>query len=128
MNLNNPVACKEIEMALTIEAQNYKRWLEEFRDLEDKAEFAILFGSILINEKHANDIDILVVSEPKNFKNIKKIINERKKVSNKRIHLILQNPKDFKRDIMEKNRATIEIIKRGIALFGQEKLRRLVTI
>ena len=33
MNFENPVACKEVELALILESQNHKRWIEEFRGL-----------------------------------------------------------------------------------------------
>ena len=49
LNFNNPVTQKEIEMALVLEAQQYKRWVSEFKKLENKVDFAILFGSILID-------------------------------------------------------------------------------
>ncbi len=128
INLDNPVAYREVEMALTIEAWNYKRWVEEFKVLEDKSDIVILFGSILINEKLANDIDILVVAKKNMFGEIIKIIKEKNEISNKKIHLILQSPADFKKDINSKNKAIIEIIKKGIVLFGQDNFRKSVKI
>ena len=126
LNTNNPVSNKEIEMVLTIEAQNFKRWLEEFKELKNKADFVILFGSIIKNEESARDIDVLVVAERNKFIEIKRVINERNKISNKKIHLILQNPEEFKKDIKDKNKVMVDIIKSGIALFGQDKLRQML--
>lgn len=125
LNLDNPIACKELEKILTIEAQNNKRWIEEFKTLEDKSEFVILFGSILTNEKTAKDVDILVVAEKTNFNKIKKIVYGRDKLSNKKMHLIIQQPKEFKKDLINENKVTLEIIKNGIVLFGQDKLRKM---
>ncbi len=126
LNTNNPVANREIEMALTIEAQNYRIWLEEFKELKDKAIFTILFGSIIKNEESARDIDLLVIAEKKNFTEIKRIVNERNKILSKKIHLILQNPSEFNKDIKDKNKAMIEIIKTGVVLFGQDKIRQIL--
>ncbi len=127
INFDSRIACKEIEIALAIEAKNYNRWLEEFKDLEDKADFVILFGSILINSSSARDIDLLVVAEKNKLSEIRNIIKERDKLSNKKIHLILQNPDEFKGDIKNRNKVMIEIIKKGVALFGQDKLREELT-
>ena len=128
LNMNNPVAIKEVEMALVIEAQNYKKWIEEFKKLEDKVDFAILFGSIIISENSARDIDILIVAEKNRYNEIKKIINEKNQISNKKIHLIFQNPEEFRKDVNEKNKVSLEIIKKGIVLFGQDKMRKSIKI
>src|SRR3989344_2881002 len=61
LNMNNSVAKREIEMALTLEAQNYANWIEEF---------------------------------------------------------------DVLKDINNKNKVMVDIIKNGIILFGQEKLTK----
>ncbi len=121
INKENPLALKEIEITLIIEAGNYKRWIEEFKSLKDKAEFVMLFGSILKKEEKARDIDLLVVAEKENFKDIKRFISERQNFLNKRIHLILQSLDDFKQDLEKKNKAIVEIIKTGVILFGQDK-------
>lgn len=122
LDFENPVCAKEIGMILTVEALNYKRWYEEFKKIKNKAEFAILFGSILRNEKEAKDIDLLVVSQKSNFSLIKEVIEARNKLSNKKVHLILQSIDDFKKDLFDNNKVTIEIIKTGVVLFGQNNL------
>lgn len=122
LNFNNPVAKKELEMALAIEAQNNKRWLEEFKEIENKAEFAILFGSIIKNEDKSRDIDLLVVAKKESFEEIKRIIEARNKFLNKKIHLILQSVEEFTHDLNNKNKALVEIIKTGIILFKQENI------
>lgn len=128
LNMDNPIAIKEVEMVLVIEAQNHKKWIEEFKKLEDGVDFVILFGSILVNEKFARDIDILVVAEKSRYNKIKKAINERRQFSNKKIHLIFQNPEEFRKDVNKKNKIILEIIKNGVVLFGQDKMRKSVII
>jgi predicted nucleotidyltransferase len=122
LNTKNPISIREIEMALTVEAQNYKKWQEEFKELKNKAKFVILFGSILKEEKSARDIDILVVADRNQFSTIKQIIQERNNVLNKKIHLLLQDIKDFEKDIKNRNKVIIEIIKSGVVVFGQEEV------
>ena len=126
LNKDNILTNKEVEMILTIGSQNYPRWIEEFRKLEEESIFVIIFGSIIKNEKEAKDIDLLVCAEAKNFDNIKRIIKEKDNILSKKVHLIFQTKEDFKKDFIQKNKVTIEIIKTGIILFGQEKFRGIV--
>jgi len=124
LNLNNPITNKEIEMILIIEAQNFKRWIEEFKDLENKVQFLVLFGSATRNEKAAKDIDLLVVVNEKNLSPAEKIIEKIQEHTSKKIHPLLQTSNNFQEDLNKKNNAIIEIIKTGIVLFGQEEFRR----
>jgi len=126
LNIDSPVAKREIEMALTLEAQNYAKWLEEFMVLRDISEFAVLFGSVIKDEKSAKDIDILIVADKKDFNKINNKIKDKNKILNKKIHLILQSPDEFKKDINNKNKVMLEIIKSGIVLFGQEKITKIL--
>lgn len=126
LNFKNPLTLREIETTLTIEAHNHQRWLEEFRPLEGKVKFAVLFGSVLRNEKEASDIDLHVVADKKRYKEIRKIIDEKNTILLKKIHLVYQTPKDFKKDLKRKYLVIIEIIKTGIVLFGQDEFRKMV--
>src|SRR3989344_1985765 len=126
LNFENPLTLKEIETALTIEALKHRMWIEEFKKIEGKAKSVVLFGSILRNEKEAKDIDIHIVADKKDYSKIKEIIEERNKILPKPIHLIFQTPDDFKSDIKRRYKVTIEIIKTGIVLFGQDEFRRMV--
>ena len=126
LNSENPLTPREIEIALIIESQNHRKWLEEFKILKEKAIFVILFGSIIKNEKTARDIDLLVVADKTEFKNIKRIINQKNKLLNKKIHLIPQTLEDFKHDVLSRNKAIMDIIETGIVLFGQDKLREVL--
>lgn len=126
LNFENPLTLKEIETTLTIEALNHRMWIEEFKKLEGKAKSVVLFGSILRNEKEARDIDLHVVADKKEYREIKKIIEERNKILPKPIHLVFQTPDDFKSDVKRKYKVTMEIIKMGIVLFGQDEFRKMV--
>ncbi len=126
LNKENPVTSREIEMVLTLEAQNHRRWIEEFKYIQDKAKFAVLFGSIIENESSAKDIDLLVVADKNKFNDIRRLIKERGKFLNKRVHLLLQKPEEFKSDLNNKNKVLIGLIKKGIVLFGQEEVRKIV--
>ncbi len=126
LNLNNPLARREVEMVLTIEAEKIRHWAAEFRILEDKALFAVLFGSVLKNEREAKDIDLLLVAGKAKKREIDQILEIKKKVLPKPLHLLFQTPDDFINDIRTKNKASLEILRTGVVLFGQEKIDRLM--
>jgi len=127
LNLENPLTSREIDTALTIEALQHKRWIEEFKQLEGNARFVLLFGSALKNEQSARDIDLLVVADKKDYRLVRKIIDERNKVSNKPIHLVFQTPDDFRFDLRRRYKVTLEMIKTGVVLIGQDEFRRILT-
>ena len=122
INLENPVAIKELELLLAIEAQKNSKWLEEFRELKEKTSFVILFGSIIKNEKEAKDIDLLIVSDKKKFPEIKKIIEDKNRITAKKIHALIQTPEDFLKDMKNNNKVILEVIRTGIVLLNNETL------
>lgn len=126
LNLKNPLTRREVEMVLTMEAEKFRHWVAEFRFLEDKASFIILFGSTLKKEGEARDIDLLLVAEKIEKKEIDKFLETKKKILSKPLHLLFQTPEDFIHDIRTKNKASLEILRTGIVLFGQEKIDRLM--
>jgi predicted nucleotidyltransferase len=126
INFNNPIAKKEIEMILLLEAQGCRKWHEEFLEIAEKAKFAVLFGSIIKDEKQARDIDLLVVAEKNKFNDIERIIFKKNQILNKKVHLLLQSLDDFNKDTNSRNNAIIEIIKTGVVLFGQEEYVKIM--
>lgn len=126
LNLGNQIATKETEMIFLLESQNFKRWIEEFKDLESKVKFLVLFGSVIRNAEQANDVDILIVADKSKLNEIKKIIKKIHKYTSKKIHPLIQTINNFKKDVNEKNKVMMEIIKTGIVLYGQEEYIKLL--
>lgn len=126
LNIINPVVIKSIGLYLTEEAQEKKKWLFNFADLENEVDFLILYGSIL-RSKTANDIDILtVVSKKKGFISLQKKIEEMQKTQEKKIHTINLTASELIIELNKKNYAFIDAIKTGIVLFGQENFIRFI--
>jgi biotin operon repressor/predicted nucleotidyltransferase len=120
LNWNNPIADKTLSLYLTEEALKYKRWRFNFNKLEKKVRFLILFGSILHSPKEANDVDILIAAEKKEFVKIEGLIVKIKLSQEMGIHSINFTEAEFKKELKKENKACIDAIKKGVVLFGQE--------
>ena len=128
LEFKNPVAIKTLSLLLTKELINYERWRVNFAEIEKYISFFILFGSILTNPKEAKDIDIIAVVEKKdNFKQIEETILRIQKTQARKIHLIDLTEKEFKQELLNKNKAYLDALKKGVILFGQENLIKFIT-
>ena len=128
LNWKNSLVEKNLNLLLTEEALKYPRWLANFSELENKADFLILYGSILHSPKEAGDIDLLgVIEDHKKVSGMKEIIEKVQISQIKKIHFIDFNEGDFKEElVLEKNPAFIDALKKGVILFGQEKFIKFV--
>lgn len=121
LNWDNPLVEKTLALALTEDALKNQRWINNFAELEDKVDFLIIYGSVLYSQKEANDIDILgVVSNRKNFTKIEETVAKIQKTQYKKIHALNFTQAEFRHELEKPNKAFIDAIKNGVALFGQE--------
>lgn len=119
--LNDDHVSKLMAFLLSDEANNFKRWKEEFKGLSKKDRIVILFGSMLKNYSKANDIDVMVVIKKEDFKEVKKVIDERRKLSHKKIHSIELTEEDIISNIKQKKDTTVDIVRNAVILYGQDK-------
>lgn len=122
LTLNDFYTRKIIE-ALLIEETRKKaqRWINEFKEVFNYTDIIILFGSIIKNPSHANDIDVILVYKRKNYGNVSSFINNKNKLLLKKIHDIPQTIEDLKENL-RKNPAIIDAIRTGYVLQGYDKL------
>ncbi|MBL7160612.1 MAG: hypothetical protein ISS93_02035 [Candidatus Aenigmarchaeota archaeon] len=126
-NLDEYHSFRTIELLLINEARSKaSRWIFEFRDILDKVEIAIIFGSVIRDAKKANDVDILLVLKKEKNSTVNKIIRERKQLSNKPIHVVKQTPSDLVRNLKNKDKVILNAIKSGQILCGYDKLLDVV--
>ncbi len=126
LNWDNPLAEKNLIVALTEDAVRNQRWLSNFAELENKVDFLIIYGSVIHSPKEANDIDILGVTNKNKFLEIEKAIKKIQKVQIKKIHALNFTQIEFKHEMEKPNKAFIDAIKKGIVLFGQEKFIKFI--
>lgn len=102
------------------------RWARELKKLEGKAEFAVVFGSVLSSDNY-NDVDVLVVCAKPNAKAAKDAIAGMNRMSNKKIHALLQTPEDLASNIKSKNPAVLAALRNGIVAFGAENYLEMLS-
>jgi len=121
LNLDDYYTFRTMETLLISESrEKASRWLEEFKDLFNHVEIAIIFGSIIKYPKKANDIDLLVIFKKEKNNIVNKIIDERRVLLIKAIHLVKQTPEDLNKNL--KNKVILSAIKNGCILHGYDKL------
>ena len=125
-NLEDDYADKLISFLLADEANKFKRWKEEFKDLSKNDRIIMLFGSIIRNYSTARDIDIILVIKKNDFKEVRKIINEKQEILPKKIHSIELTEQDLIKNIKQKKGFIIDIVKNAITLYGQDKYVKII--
>lgn len=128
LNWENPLLEKKIITSLLEDALKQNRWRYNFKELENKVDFLILYGSILHSPKEAGDIDILgVVKNEKKFIEMDKEINRIQLTQIKKIHSINFTKKELINElIIQNNPAFIDAIEKGVVLFGQENFIKFI--
>ena len=126
LNWSNPITEKTFSLLLTEESLKQKRWRVNFAELENNVSFAILFGSILNNQKEANDIDILAVVNKKKFKLVEEITAKVQQAQLKKIHLVDLTEIEFSQELKKPNKAYIDAVKKGVILYGQDNFIQFI--
>lgn len=96
-----------------------KVWIKDLEVLKKKTELAILFGSVLNKGREARDVDLLLVFNKRNLRDIENLIDGLNKIKSKRVHAIYQTKGDLIKNIKKQDRAILEEIRTGIILWGR---------
>ena len=118
-NLKDDYVRDLISFLLSNEANNFRRWKDEFRGLFGKGRIVMLYGSTIKDYSKARDIDIMIIKKKSEDKEIYKVISERQGVLPKKIHEIVLTPQEFLNNIKGKQKAIIDTVKNAIVLYGQ---------
>ena len=120
-NLEDDYARSLIAFLLANEANNFKRWKDEFKGLFKEGRIIILFGSVLRNYKEARDIDLAIVIKKEEFKDVNAVIKQRQDILPKKIHSIEITKEDLAENIRKKQEAVLNMVKQGVILYGYEQ-------
>ncbi len=112
---------KLISFLLADEANNFRRWKEEFKKLFKKDRIIMMYGSAIKNYKQAEDIDIMLVIKKGEFKEVTKTVSGIQETLPKKIHLIKLTTGDLLKNTKNKKQAIIDIVRNAVILCGQDK-------
>lgn len=121
LNFDDNYVSQMVAFLLADEANNFKRWKEEFKELFKQGRIIMLFGSTVKDYVHARDIDLMVVLENKDIKDVNKVLKKKEEILPKKIHALKLSQQDLLDNIKKKDKAIIDIVKNAIILYGQDK-------
>lgn len=121
LNFNEAYVSQLIAFLLADEANNFKRWKEEFKELFKKDRIVMLFGSTVKDYAHAHDIDLMIVLENKDVREVNDILKKKEEILPKKLHTIKLTNQDLLDNLKKKDKAFVDIIKNAIILYGQDK-------
>ena len=120
LNFNNDYVASLVSFLLADEANKFKRWKEEFKELFKKDRIVMLFGSTIKDYAHAHDIDLMIVLENSDVREINSIIKKKEEILPKKLHAIKLNHHDLLENLKKRDKAFVDIIRNAIILYGQD--------
>jgi len=121
INFTNDYTQQLIAFLLADEANHFRRWKEEFRELFKKDRIVMIYGSAIKNYAQASDIDIMIVIKKNEVKEVNKILKEKEEILPKKLHAIKLTNQDLLENFKKKEKAIVDIVKNAIILYGQDK-------
>jgi predicted nucleotidyltransferase len=125
-NLSDDYVKKLISFLLADEANNSRRWKEEFKGIFEGDRIVLLFGSAIRNYDAAHDIDLMVVLKKEDASKVNKILNEKNKILPKKLHKINLTAQDLSDNLKKRDKVVLDIIKNSVVLYGQDKFVEII--
>ena len=126
LNYNDSYLNQLIVFLLADEANNFKRWKDEFKDLFKKDRIVMIFGSAIKDYAHARDIDVMIVIDKKDIEEVNTILKKKEEILPKKLHAIKLNHQDLLANLKEQDKSMVDIVKNSIILYGQEKYMEIL--
>ena len=95
LNFNDNYVSQLVAFLLADEANKFKRWREEFKEVFKKDRIVMLFGSTVKDYAHAHDIDLMIVIENKEIKEVNAFLKKKEEILPKKLHVIKLNHQDL---------------------------------
>ena len=126
LNFNNNEALKISELVLIEDKNNILKenktaniYAQDLSKFDSK--LTILFGSILTKKDEAKDVDVLfIIKNEKQIKEVNKFCLEMSKIRTKKVNHLIMLKEDFIKNLINKNKAIIDLIKNGVTIKGEE--------
>jgi DNA-binding Lrp family transcriptional regulator len=126
VDIENEFVEKLIAFALINEAGKFQRWKDEFKSLHKKGRIILFYGSASRNYSQAKDIDVFLILDKKDIREVNKEIGKIQNMLPKKLHVIKATKEDLIRNIKDNNKSMIEIVKTAIVLYGYDEYMGVV--
>ena len=126
VNIEEEFVQKLIAFALINEARKYQRWKDEFKSLYKEERIVLFYGSASRNYSQAKDIDVFIILDKKDIREVNKEIEKIQNLLPKKLHVIKATKEDLIRNIKDNNKSMMEIIKTAIILYGYDEYMEIV--
>jgi len=126
LNLEDDYVRSLITFLLADEANRFRRWKEEFKEIYKEGRVVLFYGSASRNYSQAKDIDVMVLRKKNESVEIRKAINKRQRFLPKKIHTLDMTSEEFIKNVKHKNGSIIEIVKTAVVLYGHSKYVELM--
>ncbi|MEK6938382.1 MAG: nucleotidyltransferase domain-containing protein [Nanoarchaeota archaeon] len=120
-NFKEDYVCQLITFLLADEANGFKRWKEEFKELFKKDRMVLLFGSAVKDYAHAHDIDLMLVIKKEEVIEINAVLKKKEEILPKKIHALKLTASDLLENLKKKDKVVVNLAKNAIVLYGQNQ-------
>lgn len=128
LNFDNKEAANITELVL-MESRNKSLkknlhasiYAKDLKDAEKLSKAIILFGSIL-DTKDAKDVDVLFIIGKGKSKAVEDFCMKLSNLRPKRVNPLIMTMADFKCNIKKQDRVIADILRKGIILFGEDRI------
>ena len=85
-----------------------------------------MFGSTIKNYAKATDIDIMIVIDKEDVKEVNNILKEKKELLPKNLHAIKLTHEDLSGNLKKKDKVITDIVKNAVVIYGQDKYVEII--
>ena len=127
LNFENEKTNNMLKLALIQEFNSRVKFrFEDLKQLKEITKACIIFGSYVDLKKEPNDLDIFFLIEDQQFNEFKKKSLPIFKTIPVEVHDVLQTPEDLANNLKSKDKVILEILKKGIVLWGYEDIIQII--
>ena len=127
VNFENEKTRNIFELALISEPKGRLKYrFDDLKQLKSITYAGAIFGSYIDEKIEPNDMDILIILDKKKFKIYKEKAREIYPTVPVKVHEVLQTEDDFSKNLLDKDKVLIGILRTGIILWGHRNIINLI--
>lgn len=123
LDFENPNTKNFLELALSQELTGRVKFrADDLNQLKELTYVCIIFGSYIDLKKSPKDMDVAFILDKNKFNSFKNKSSKIYQTIPIKVHDVLQTKEDFAENLAKRDKILLEIIKKGIILWGQKEI------